>query len=132
MRLAGWVERRSQAEAAAELSAAVSRLARRCSGWQGSTRSGRLARRGWTRLAALVGEPGVGALAAMWLASAGEVPEVEVSAEDALWVLVDMGAAMLDTMPPAEAVQDLTEDATHADLAGQVAEAVARRPPSHA
>ena len=119
--LAGWVGLRGQAEAAAELSA-VLKTGTPVQRMSGIDALGSLGPAGLDAARSLVGEPGVGALAAMWLASAGEDPGVEVLAEDALWVLVDMGAAMLDTMSAAAAVQDLNEGATHADFAGQVAE----------
>jgi hypothetical protein len=119
--LAGWVERRGQADAAAEF-AVVLKTGTSVQRMAGLDVLGSLGPAGRDAARSLVGEPGVGALAAMWLASIGEDPEVDVSAEDALWVLVDMCAAMLDTMPPGEAVQDVAEGAAHADFAGQIAE----------
>ncbi len=119
--LAGWVQRRGTAQAAAEVAAVVlaGTPVQRMSGLDAL---GSLGGPGRDAARALLGEPGVGALTAMWLLSVGEDPQVEMSAEDTLWVLVDMGAAMLDTMPPGEAAAHLAEDVTAADLAEQIAQ----------
>ncbi len=119
--LAGWVERRSKEDAAAELAAVIAagtpiqRMA-------GLDALGSLGPAGRDAAGRLVGEPGVGALTAMWLASVGENPEIELSHDEALWVLVEISAAALDTLPPLEAVKHLTEDADPADLAEQMAQ----------
>ena len=119
--LASWVERRTASEAAAELAAAVlagtpvQRMA-------GVDALASLGQPGLDAARTLLDEPGVGALVAMWLESVGEDPEVEITVEDTLWVLVDMGAAMLDTMPPDEAVRHLAEDVPVADITGQIAQ----------
>jgi hypothetical protein len=119
--LALWVQRRGTAQAAADVAAVV--LAgtplQRMSGLDAL---GSLGEPGREAARKLVGEPGVGAITAMWLMSAGEDPQVEISAEDTLWVLADMGAAMLDTMPPGEAVVHLAADMTDADLTEQIAQ----------
>jgi hypothetical protein len=119
--LAGWVARRGTGQAAAEVAAVVlaGTSTQRMSGLDAL---GTLGEPGRDAARKLVGEPGVGALVAMWLMSVGEDPEAEISAEDTLWVLVDMGAAMLDTMPPGEAVHHLAEDVTAADLTEQIAQ----------
>jgi hypothetical protein len=117
--LAGWVARRGTVQAAAEVAAVVlaGTSVQRMSGLDALATLGEPGREAARRL---VGEPGVGALTAMWLMSVGEDPEAEISAEDTQWVLVDMGAAMLDTMPPGEAVHHLAEDVTTADLTEQI------------
>ena len=118
--LAGWVQRREPAQAAADLAAAV-KAGTPVQRMAGIDAFASLGSPGRDAARTLLGEPGVGALAAMWLASVGEDPQVEISAEDTLWVLVEMGAAMLDAMPPAEAVQLLAADTAPADLAAQIA-----------
>ena len=119
--LDSWVERRTAPQAAAELAAAVlagtpvQRMA-------GVDALASLGQPGLDAARTLVDEPGVGALVALWLESMGEDPEVEITVEDTLWVLVDMGAAMLDTMPPDEAVRHLAEDVPAADITEQIAQ----------
>ncbi len=119
--LASWLAQREPEAAAAEL-AAVVRSGTPVQRMAGLDALGSLGAAGRDAARTLLDEPGVGAIAAVWLESVGEDPEVEISPEEALWVLADMGAAMVDTMPPDDAAQELAADIDPPEFAARIAQ----------